>query len=160
MKRKILRILAASSVVILILHAVYPPFEKWVEMTRGVCAIRWSSADKPITRHVTYRVTNLDDLTSEDLADHYESAARALLAQSPEAASYRWSDNVLFYSRVSTLLHFPAGYIEVVASCNNDNDAVSIHFSSQPFTEKGRTEMERIDSHAVPASLFRPRHAR
>ncbi len=152
MKRKAIISVTAPLITGILLYCCWPPFAAWVEMTETVCAIRLFNSERPISSAKIYSAVNTpyEGCSIKALREYYHSAAQALCAKSPKAVTYEWSDNVLYYSRVSTLLMTPGGYIEVVASHNNDNNGVTVIFSDQPFSEKGRAGMKKLESYKLP----------
>ena len=121
-------------------------------MTEAVWSIRLVNSERPIRSEKVYSAVNTiaDGCSIKAIREYYHTAAEALCAKSPKAVTYMWSDDVLYYSRVSTLLITPGGYIEVVASSNNDNNRVTVIFSDQPFSEKGRAGMKKLENYKLP----------
>lgn len=156
MKRKAIVSAAAILMTMFVMACVWPPFTAWVEMTRASLAIRLANPEKPISREKFYSAvtTGAEGCSAEALREYYDTAAKALYSKSANTVTYSWADDVLYYSRLSTVLETPQGYIEVVASHNNDNNCVAIIFSVLPFSHKGRAGMEKQDGYGLPESFF------
>lgn len=156
MKRKAIVSAAAILMTMFVMACVWPPFTAWVEMTRASLAILLANPEKPISREKFYSsvTTGAEGCTAEALREYYDTAAKALYAKSANTVTYSWADDVLYYSRLSTVLETPQGYIEVVASHNNDNNCVAIIFSVQPFSHKGRADMVKQDGYSLPEDFF------
>ena len=156
MKRNALISSAAILIAVFVMACVWPPFTAWVEMTKASLTIRLTNPEKPISREKIYSAvtTGAEGCSAEALREYYDTAAKALYSKSANTVTYSWADDVLYYSRLSTVLETSQGYVEVVASHNNDNNCVAIIFSMQPFSHKGRASMVKQDGYGLPEGFF------
>lgn len=162
MKRKTIISVFVLLVIVMLMAFQWLPFAAWVEMRKAVWDIQQVDAEKPISSKKIYGVnTYTDECSTKAIRDYYHSAARALRDKSPDAATYVWFDPVLFYARVSTVLSTSGGYIEAVACHNNDNNSVAVIFSDQPFSDKERVNMKKLEGYELredfPPKLFSER---
>ena len=112
-------------------------------MRTGIQSIRSHNLGDSISEERTFGAnTFTNECSSSTIQSFYESAAQALADRSQAVRTYSWIDQ-LGWDRVSTVLQTSSGYIEVRASCNNDNDSVAIHFAPGSF--------ERPDSRLLPS---------
>lgn len=156
MKRKAFISAATILMTVFVMACAWPPFTAWVEMTRASLAIRLINPERPISSEKIYSAvtTGAEGCSSETLREYYDTAAKALYSKSDKTVTYSWADDVLYYSRLSTVLETPQGYVEVVASHNNDNIRVAMIFSVQPFGHRGRADMVKQDGYGLPESFF------
>ncbi|MBB5032748.1 hypothetical protein [Prosthecobacter vanneervenii] len=156
MKQNALITTAAILMAVFVMACVCPSFTAWVEMTRASLVIRLTNPEKPISSEKIYSAvtTGAEGCSAETLREYYDTVAKALYSKSANTVTYSWADDVLYYSRLSTVLETSQGYVEVVASHNNDNNCVAVIFSAHPFSHQGRANMEKQDGYGLPQGFF------
>ena len=130
----------------------WPAIRAWREISSGIDAIQIFGKDQPVTAQRSYSANTLaSGISSQTIKRYYDRAATALVAKGPTAKTYRWVD-LEGWDRLSTVLQMDTGYIEVRASCNNDNDSMFIGITPGEF---GRPDAEVLPTHELPSGMLR-----
>lgn len=127
------------------LWVFWPDISGRLEVRMGIQAIRSHDLGGGISDERAFEAdTFTNECSSSTIQSLYESAACALADRSDTVQTYGWVDQ-LGWDRVSSVLQTSGGYIEVRASCNNDNDSVSIRFAPGVFARPDSRLLSSID---------------
>lgn len=130
----------------------WPAFRGWREINAGIrCIQSWDPSSRETIVHTFHADTFSNDCSSQTIKGLYLKAAASLAGRSGELKCYRWRD-AWGWKRVSVVLPAKGGYIEVRASCNNDNDAVSIRIAPGAFEP---SNAEVLSSLELPSGVYR-----
>ncbi len=152
MKRASILGVIAGVVAIPALWIAWPTIFGLSEINSAIKEIEKFDPTIQITEKATFGAnTFTDECSSSAIKSAYNRAASTLASKDSEVATYAWLDQ-LGWDRVSTVLQLPSGYVEVRASCNNDNDSVYIGFIPGTFD---KPDMKRLDGFELPIGILR-----
>ena len=135
-----------------ILWAFWPSITGWKDVHAAIAAIEKFDLGEAIDSEQRYGVNTFrNEVSSGTIKKYYTRAAKALSDKSPNSATYKWVDQI-GWARVSTVVQTDSGYIEVRASCNNDNDSVYIGFVPGRFDKPGAS---RLNGFELPLGILR-----
>ncbi len=121
-------------------------------MRSAIAAIEAYDVATPIHSRRSYGVnTYTYECSSLSIKGYYHRAAGELAERSPDIRTYHWFDE-MGWGRVSAVLQTPNGFVEVRASCNNDNDSVYVVFTPGHFE---KPDAKIVESHELPNGFLR-----
>jgi len=128
-----------------VLWISWPSIQGRREIAKGIAAINSHDLKTPIREQRVYGANTFTNECESITIQHlYDRAARSLAGRFPEVHTYSWIDT-LGWDRVSTVAQGSDGYVEVRASCNNDNDSLSIRFCHGTFAQEGSKLLTSTD---------------
>jgi len=132
--------------------AFWPSFEGWRETQSAISAIEAFDVALPMNSERTYGVnTFINECSSQSIKNYYIRAVDALTDKNPDVRTFHWVDQ-MGWDRVSTVLQTQTGFIEVRASCNNDNDSFLVAFTPGRFE---KPDAKILDAADLPNGILR-----
>lgn len=145
-------VVALLAILAWILWVIWPSLSGWKDANAAIAAIEKFDLAEVIDSEQRYGVdTFTNECSSSSIKGYYTRAAKALSAKSSNIITLRWVDD-MGWDRVSTFAQTDSGYIEVRASCNNDNDSLYIGFVPGRFE---RPDGVLLTSFELPFGILR-----